>query len=121
LVGKRVVFERAVAGGATTGRVGALSWIDEDADSYRHFFLVDEIVEDDRRPVIAIGSGVSFAILKDHHAGGLARIVLRGHVNPVVAHRALEDLACPGPRPDESAPGHTVLRHRVGPEPIIIR
>ena len=59
---------------------------DEHADRDRHLLLGDQLVED--------GRGVELdAVLVDVHAGRLRRVVLLGHVDPVVADRAGEDLA----------------------------
>ena len=59
---------------------------DEDADRDRHLLLVDQVVEYGRRVVLD-------AVLADENAGRLAAVVLGGHVDPVVADRAGEDLA----------------------------
>ena len=48
--------------------------------------FVDQLVEDGRRVELD-------AVLVDVHAGRLGRVVLLGHVDPVVAHGAGEDLA----------------------------
>ena len=59
---------------------------DEHADDDGHLLLVDQLIEDLRRLVLD-------AVLVDVQAGRLLRVVLLGDVDPVVAHRAREDLA----------------------------
>ncbi len=74
---------------------------DEHADDDRHLPLVDELVEDGGRVELD-------AVLVDVHAGRLGRVVLLRHVDPVVAHRAGEDLA-----PVEGVLRDLPLRHVV--------
>jgi hypothetical protein len=72
----------------------------EDADDDRHLLLMDEIIEDGRGVVLE-------PVLVDVHARRLGRIVLLGHVDPVVAYRAGENLALM-----ERILGDLSLRHR---------
>ena len=65
-------------------------------------FLCDQLVED-------LGRLVLHAVLADEQAGRLGRVILLGHVDPVVAHRAGEDLALV-----ERVLGDLALRRRAG-------
>src|SRR5450759_4993616 len=70
----------------------------------------------------AFGAMTRFAaVLKDRHAGGLGRVVLRGNVYPVIARGAGEDLGS-GP----GVFGDLALRHvrsplRIGAESVRLR
>ena len=65
----------------------AAARIDEDADGYRHFALVNQVVENGRRPHGPFQVDVGLAVLEDHHASGLGVGVLGGHIDPVIVGR----------------------------------
>src|ERR1035437_7932589 len=117
-----IVFIAAVEARHSSGRGGgAHAGVDEDADGDRHGALRDQVVEDDRRAPRASVGDEAAAVLKDRHAGGLGRVVLRGNVYPVIARGAGEDLGS-GP----GVFGDLGLRHvrsplRIGAESVRLR
>ena len=101
LIAAIVAVERR---GGIVGRHAAMH--DEDSDEHRDFLFRDEIVKHHRRLPLD-------AVLVHMHAGRLVGRVLRGHIDPVVAHRAGEDLAVRELEFQHFALGHAGLRFGV--------
>ena len=84
--------------------------------------LRDEIIEDDRHAKLAVGFLVAAAVLKDHEAGRLGRLVLFWHIDPVVPLRCrerpwLEAKVCLVTSPR----GRSGLRLGIGAERVIVQ
>ena len=62
-----------------------LPGIQEDSNRDGHLLLVDQVVEDDRHPELAIDLCVIATVVKDHQARGFRAVVLRGDIDPVIA------------------------------------
>src|SRR5579883_2028151 len=75
------------------GRISDVSGIDEDADHHGNFFLRDQIVDNIESWIIAVAVNVSAAVLKYHQRRRYLRVVLCGHVNPVLALHAVINFA----------------------------
>ncbi len=91
----------------------------KDADGYRHFLLVNQIVEDHRHAPVTFGLDVTCSVLKNHDARGFGRIVLLGHIDPIVADRARKNLA--GPRIlGDLALGNSGLDLGIGPKRVVV-
>jgi hypothetical protein len=103
-------FRRAVAGG------GDDTGIEKDAEAGGDGALVDQVVEDHRHAPAPLGPEVVPAILHDHHAGRPGCVVVRRHVDPVIAHGAGEEAAGGERVFFQPAGGHAGLRQGVGAE-----
>jgi hypothetical protein len=75
----------------------------ENPDSNRNLFLVDEVIENSRR--VPLNS-----VLIDIQTGGLVRRILRGNIDPHIAHRAGKDFRVGETKLDNLAFRNTVLR-----------
>src|SRR6266536_4715069 len=84
----RIVFGAAVESRLRV-RAGAgnHSGVDKYADGDRHLARVDQVVEDNRRLEGPTFIHECAAVLKNHRAGRLIRLVLRGNVDPIITHR----------------------------------
>ena len=81
---------------AVGGEGGHDAGIDEDADGDRHFAAMDEVIHDDGGTETAGFTDPATAVLDDENGRRLAGLVLRGHVDPVVAGGAGVHLAGEG-------------------------
>ena len=104
LIRQRVVLEAAIV-----PRRLRSARLDEHADGDGHVSLCDQIVEDSRRP----GSR-PVAVLKDHDGRGILRTILRRHVHPPVALRAVENPALPRRHLCDDALRHAGMLAAVG-------
>ena len=119
-VAERVILVTAVVAVLLVGRsCQEHSGINEDADGHRQFTFVNQVVENDRGAPTAGFRDHPAAVLKDHHASGLLRAVLRWNVDPIVANRARIDLAGPGLLRD-CAPGNARFSLRIRAEDVIL-
>ena len=110
-----IVFEaaietwlRASPGGGNDARV------DEYANGDGHFLFVDEIVHDDGGLTSAFGTHVAFAVLKNHQRSWFFGIVLRGHVDPIIALGAGIDATLGELKFFDFSLWHIGLQRRVG-------
>ena len=91
-------------------RVGDISGIDEDTDHHRNLLLRDQVVDNIQRGIIAVAIDVTAAILKHHHRCGRFRIVLRRHIDPVLALHAVVDFAGVDDLVRQASGGHAGLQ-----------
>src|SRR5262245_26469082 len=81
---------------------------------------MNQIVEHHRNAIGARLTGEALAVLKDHHAGRLAAVVLRRHIDPVFSFGARIDLARFPLVLGDFALGYASLPLRVGTEDVIV-
>src|SRR5262249_50301750 len=81
--------------------------------------LVDQVIEDNGDPKLALGIDVHASVLKHHDASGIFGLVLSGDVDPVIADGAREDAAGPGLLGD-FALGYSRLFLGVGAKLVIV-
>ncbi len=83
-------------------------WIDEDGKHDRYLAEIHQVVEHVRRAQRAVHVLERLAILKDHQARRLGRVILRGDENPV---RVLRTRVCLTGQHERAA--HVAFRHAV--------
>src|SRR6185437_6941381 len=95
------------------------TWVDENADGHRHFVLVNQVIEHHGHTPASLLVHETGAILKHHQAGRRTLVVFRGHIDPVIAHRAGEHFARPAIFRD-CAFGNSGLTLRIGTERVLL-
>src|SRR5437773_1487381 len=69
------------------------TWLNEHLDHHRNLFLGNQVVHDSQGARCAVSLDQVLAILPDHERRGNVLVVLRGHIDPVVALHAIVNLA----------------------------